>query len=401
MATNTGTAGPYITSSTNLKFSDIRKYFKKIVSRTSFSGSETFLPETGSISASECLRVTTATGTDPIVPDCAENAGCTTVAENWTPTMLIDCIKFYFIQQTGVEVNYDIGTKNWNGNYGKTIPKRAFIDGTCGATANTAGGCQVGGSALNLKVVIAGSVYGSGASGQGSSPVHNPGYAGNTGGPAMQVTSPSLSNNLTVEIMSGAQVFGGGGGGGSGGSGGRGGWGSNGGYSVPHHSNHSSNHHVTSGCPRRCRGHSHHHNGHRNHSSWVPTSGGAGGNGGIGGTGASGAGYNQSAGSAGSGSPGSPGSGGGRGSQPGGPGGTGGPGGPGGDFGQPGTAGQNGSPGTARSGSPARQAGYPGGTPGGTGGSAIGGSNFYYTGTIITSGGGITVKGPITGGTLI
>ena len=401
MATTTASAGPYITSSTNIKFSTLRKYFKKMVPRSSFSGTETFLPETGSVSASELLRVTTATGTDPYVPDCAENAAVTSVAQNWTPTMLVGAIKFYFIRQTGVEVNYQIASQNWDGKFSQTIVKRAFIDGTCGATSNTAGGCVLSGNALNLRVVIGGSIYGSGAGGRSSPPLGTNGYAGLTGGPAMQVTSSSLAKNVSVEVKAGAQVFGGGGGGGSGGPGGRGGWGSNGSYSQAHHSNHSSNHHVTSGCPRRCRGHSHHHNGHRNHSRSIPTSGGAGGNGGRGGSGASGAGYNQPAGTRGTGQPGQPGSPGGTNAQPGGPGGKGGNGGTGGTFGQPGQPGATGQPGTARNGSPKRQVGRPGGTPGGTGGSSIGGSNFYYTGTLITSGSGITVRGPITGGTQI
>ena len=58
------TAGPNITSGTEIKFSTLRKYFLKMKPRSSFTDSDTFEPETGSVSASQLLRVSSLDSID-------------------------------------------------------------------------------------------------------------------------------------------------------------------------------------------------------------------------------------------------------------------------------------------------------------------------------------------------
>ena len=95
MATSTAKAGPFISSTQNLKFSDLRKYWMKMSARTTFSGSETFEAETGPVSASDLVRITEATGSEPNVPDATENSGISSREQgNWKPTQFVGAIKY-------------------------------------------------------------------------------------------------------------------------------------------------------------------------------------------------------------------------------------------------------------------------------------------------------------------
>ena len=70
-------AGPYYASG-EIKFSDLRRVFRAQQRKQTSSGSETFNTDTASISATELLRVTDTTETNPIVPDSTENSNIST-----------------------------------------------------------------------------------------------------------------------------------------------------------------------------------------------------------------------------------------------------------------------------------------------------------------------------------
>lgn len=411
MATSTAKAGPYISSTANLKFSTLRKYWMKMEARTTFSGSETFLPETGPVSASDLVRITESTGSEPNVPDATENTQISSRAQgNWKPTQFVGAIKYYYLQQTGVDLNYNIGAQAWNSNITKTITKKVFLNGSCGSTNPNLPACKLDVDAKNVRILVAAGIYGAGgAKRTGTS------QSGTNGGTAFSIPNISnILNNVIIEVGANANIYGGGAGGGSGGRGGEGGDGGSYGYSQPVAQVVCRPGWVGPFCGhRRCWGH-HIRPCHTNrHTRWVPTSGGAGGSGGGGGDGGFGAGFSSQQGTGPgqftlktSGQPGQPGTAGqpgggaGSGSGPGGDGGKGGDGGRGGSYGQSSTtggAGQPGKPGTSAPRSPGQPgtAGGPAGAPAGTGGASISGSNYYYTGTITS----LTVKGNVSGGT--
>ena len=94
---------------------------------------------TGTISASELLRNTDVTNTDPILPDATENSDVATTTD-WKKTSQIrDSIKFYNVTQPSgdTNLNLDIDGLSWNSNLNKNIVKRMNIQGICGS--NTTG----------------------------------------------------------------------------------------------------------------------------------------------------------------------------------------------------------------------------------------------------------------------
>ena len=102
MATSTATAGIGALSG-EIKFSQFRRTFLKMNARTTFGGSESFDPETGSVSASELLR--DLTGSDPNVPNATENAAIATT-NDWKPSQFNNALKYYYAEQTGTETQY-------------------------------------------------------------------------------------------------------------------------------------------------------------------------------------------------------------------------------------------------------------------------------------------------------
>ena len=107
------TATSTITSTTDIKFSLLRRRFLKMEPRAAtYGGSETFPNDTGSVSASQLLRQT-ADATDgtvneesdidykqPFVPDCTENSNIAS-ANDWKTSQFVDAVKYYYLQQTG------------------------------------------------------------------------------------------------------------------------------------------------------------------------------------------------------------------------------------------------------------------------------------------------------------
>ena len=425
MATATATAGIGALTG-EIKFSQLRRTFLKMKARATFADSETFDPETGSVSASQLLRDTT--GDNPNVPDATENAAIATT-NDWKPSQFNNALKFYYIQQSVNNEDYDIGAQNWNSNLPKSISKIAFIDGLCEAIGVQDPACQLSTPSKNVRIDVSGEIYGAnGPAGLGGGvwtgdPNLMNGQPGGKGGTALLVNASA--NNIVVFVRATAEIFAGGGGGGGGGRGGDGGQGGSGSFSYAcgtgciHYGG------YCGGCPPSlrtewCGGNCGTHKHPRIFCSccWPHTiycsgssNGSPGGAGGNGGTAGKGRGWNNTAGvidgptNGVAGSAGAAGTGASSGGGAGGDGGNGGTGGNGGQHGEPGTAGtdgiagETGDNGNTGSGS-AGVAGGLGGA-GGAAGDALSGADYSYTGTINTSGTDITIDGLIVGGTQI
>jgi len=117
MAATVSKAGPYY-SSGEIKFSSLRSNFRAQIRKATSSGSETFSSDTATIKASELKRLTVTTNTDPIVPDATENANIST-SSNWKLSQFRGSIKYYYITQSGTDLNFDIDAQSWHSNINK------------------------------------------------------------------------------------------------------------------------------------------------------------------------------------------------------------------------------------------------------------------------------------------
>tara|TARA_B100002019_G_scaffold130025_1_gene111777 strand:+ start:2723 stop:4021 length:1299 start_codon:yes stop_codon:yes gene_type:complete len=432
MATATAKYGVGLASGP-ISFSALRETFLLANERTTFGGAETFDPTVDGngdpvpVSASQLVRNTTAD--DPNVPDATENQAISASQSNLKASQFRNTIKYYYIGQTGTDLNYNIGSQSWNNNLPLSIVKRAFIDGTCGSNTSALAAARLVNVSKNITIDVEGGIYGgagqNGVRGNGATVYPNPGTpstGGNAGGIALNVNASA--NNVVVFVRSiNANLFGGGGGGAGGGGGGHGGTGGTGLVSTtvynsvpictcpvvsPYGCTNSIPGCITTASPCAEGG-----------MRWFCptttntfTAGAAGGDGGPGGNGGRGRGYNLANTFGGSGTPGTAG-----GPSPGGNAGAGGDGGDGGDGGPGGTWGTPGSPTntTTNAGEPGED-GDPGnyapgpatagsaggnGAAGGAGGASMSGANYEFTGTINTSGSNITIRGPIVGGTQV
>ena len=190
--------GPYY-SAGSISFSSLRSNFKEVSS--------------GAISASELKRITSTSNTDPIVPDCTENSisgplsdGIST-GNNLKLSQFRNSIKYYYITQTGTDLNFDIDTQSWNGNLNKTIKKWMYMNGTCGSNSATLFASTFDATACNLIIDVSGEIYGA-AGTKGTSAT----ISGGSGGGALSVKSTG-GNNIVVFVRSTAKIYGGGGGG--------------------------------------------------------------------------------------------------------------------------------------------------------------------------------------------
>ena len=167
------TATSTITSTTDIKFSLLRRRFLKMDPRATYGGSETFPNDTGSVSASQLLRQT-ADATDgtvneesdidykqPFVPDCTENSNIAS-ANDWKTSQFVDAVKYYYLQQTGSDnLNLNISAQSWNTNLDNTIRKWFFVDGIIGSTTSSSA-ASLSGTVNNLSIKISstGRIYG-------------------------------------------------------------------------------------------------------------------------------------------------------------------------------------------------------------------------------------------------
>lgn len=201
-------AGPYY-STGSISFSSLRTNFKETAS--------------GAIKFSELLRNTTTTDTNPVVPDATENASIPTSASNFKASNLRNSIKYYYITQTGTDVNFDIDAQSWNGNLTKNIRKWMYINGVCGSNSVSSVAADFNATTYNMTIDVSGAVYGAAGRGGGTGS-GAPDPSGESAGTALNVTAPG--SNTVVYVRTGAKIYGGGGGGergaqGSNGNGGR------------------------------------------------------------------------------------------------------------------------------------------------------------------------------------
>ena len=191
MTATVSKAGPYYASG-SISFSSLRTNFKK--------------SDSGSISASELRRNTTTSNTNPIVPDATENSSVSTNS-NLALSQFRNTIKYYYITQTEIDLNFNIGTQSWNSNLTKNIRKWLYIDGTCGSNSVSSSASTFATTSYNLTIEVSGNIYGAGGDGGTLYTI-----SGTNGGTALSITNPSGSN-LVVNILSTANIYGGGGGG--------------------------------------------------------------------------------------------------------------------------------------------------------------------------------------------
>jgi hypothetical protein len=193
--------GPFFASG-SISFNSLRTNFKE-------TGS-------GSVSASELLRTVDTSNTNPIVPDATENANISS-SLNLKLSQFRNTIKYYNLTQGSgdTDLNLNIGddsASGWNGNLGKTIKKTCYLQGTCGSTNGSPAAyvatSETPKAARNLRIQVAGGVYGYGGQPQGGN-----------GGAALYVNTAGQG---TVVVYATGSVYGGGGGGGRGGIGGKG-----------------------------------------------------------------------------------------------------------------------------------------------------------------------------------
>ena len=195
MAITISKSGPYFTGSGEITFSAMRNTFR-------------LNNPTGTISASELLRNTDVTNTDPILPDATENSDVATTTD-WKTSQIRDSIKFYNVTQPDgdTNVNLDIDGLSWNDNLNKNIVKKMFIEGICGSNNTNKAAANLDDTAHNLTIEVSGDIFGCGAS--STTDANNP--DGNDGGDALDVIT--TGNNVIVDVKSSARIYAGGGGG--------------------------------------------------------------------------------------------------------------------------------------------------------------------------------------------
>ena len=159
---------------------------------------------TGTISASELLRNTDTTNTDPILPDATENSDVAT-STDWKTSQIRDSIKFYNVTQPSgdTNVNLDIDAQSWNGNLGRNIVKKMNIQGICGSNSTSLRAAQIDQPANNLTIDVSGDIFGCGADATVTGP------DGLDGGDALGVTGGG--NNLKINLQSTGRIYAGGG----------------------------------------------------------------------------------------------------------------------------------------------------------------------------------------------
>jgi len=167
---------------------------------------------TGTVKASDLLRTTalpaSGTQTSPTVPDATENSNIVTSASNWKVSHFQQSVKFYNINQTGTDLNYDIDAQSWNSNLTKNVVKRWRVGGTVGSE-NSSTAAAFSASVHNLRIEVSGSILGYGGKGGGTSGA--PAISGEAAGDALEVSSSS--GRVVVDVKSTGKIYGGGGGG--------------------------------------------------------------------------------------------------------------------------------------------------------------------------------------------
>ena len=211
MAHTTATAGPYY-SSGEITFGSLRSNFRAQSQRTTFSGTDPVdTNDNGPIKASELLRITDTSNTNPIVPNATENANIST-SDDWKSSQFRGSIKYYYIQQSGTNTTLNINNLSWNSNRQFNIKKIYFVDGTIGSSAPGTPAAAMSGTTVNFEFKVSGNIWGAAGRGGGTGS-GAPAISGQNGGSSLQLDLPSTSKNVVVNALSTAKIYAGGGGG--------------------------------------------------------------------------------------------------------------------------------------------------------------------------------------------
>jgi len=163
----------------------------------------------GSVSASELLRNTNNSETNPIVPDATENSNISSSKSNWKVSQFYSgTIKYYDLIQDGTYDNstntnnygLDIGIQSWNTNLSKIVRKTFYITGTIGSIVSSKVATYLNATSYNLTINVSGIIQGAGGT-------RNSG----NGGSAMSITS--AGGKVEIYVQENSQIYGGGGGG--------------------------------------------------------------------------------------------------------------------------------------------------------------------------------------------
>lgn len=219
MAISTTKAGPYYASGA-ISFSSLRSNFRA----QNIDG--TFNTDTLPIKASELIRVTSQTVTNPTVPDATENSSIPTsvgAGVSIKASHFRNSIKYFYLTQSGTNDNtgnssvpgLSLSSAYWNSNLSKNIIKKISIGGTIGSYYSTQPAFSFSGEMCNLTISTRGQILGAG----GVSGENN-----GIGGTAIYVNNTLVSSPVSIIVDDGsAQIYAGGGVGGIGGTGGNGG----------------------------------------------------------------------------------------------------------------------------------------------------------------------------------
>lgn len=234
--------GPNINSESNIKFSDLRKYFLKMKPKTTSTGSETFDDLEGSVSASDLIRTTfypndnlwNKNGTDeidytfPSVPNCIENELIPSTENNWKASGFVSSVKYLYehsgsSSQTYVKMGdlfYSArpGDDPVSTNQSRNVRKFYFVNGNIGSSNKNAEALIFDNPYFNITVKVEENILGYGGAG-GSS-----GEKGENGGNCVYINyvAPVTVSNIVFDVVGNGSIKSGGGGGGGGAKGGQG-----------------------------------------------------------------------------------------------------------------------------------------------------------------------------------
>ncbi len=199
----------YFTSMSNVKFSQLRNTFR-------------VKNPTGTIKASELLRVTSKSNMDPVVPDSTENTSIATTV-NWKVSQFQNSRKYYMIETSGTSSStINIESLAWNSNFNKNIRKWYYIKHDCESLNPNQPVFRINSEVVNFTLDLQARVHAAGGLRGGEVPSSssfnwpNSNINGGPGGNAVEMNSIGNSNNYGVWLRSNAELFAGGGGGGRG-----------------------------------------------------------------------------------------------------------------------------------------------------------------------------------------
>ena len=155
MAITVSKDGLYFPSGTNnIKWSELRDTFKRNAPSEPQQNGALGTIISGAISASDLLRETDRSNTNPYVPDCTQNADVGS-STNWKVSQMRDTIKYYWVTINGTNDDFDIDqSASWNTNLNKTIVKRLYIDGDCGTNSTSQYAAPVSYTQLTLPTIL-------------------------------------------------------------------------------------------------------------------------------------------------------------------------------------------------------------------------------------------------------